>query len=93
MKIARGEASKSTAKQPSEYTLLSQLNLMQRVAAFTQVYPDLTPRDDQFADWIINEWLLQFVWVEAPSPKPLAKEEELKDEPRVLMPNGNLVND
>ena len=75
MKIARGEASKSTAKQPSEYTLLSQLNLMQRVAAFTQVYPDLTPRDDQFADWIISEWLLQFAWVEAPPPKPLAKEE------------------
>ena len=31
---------------------------MQKVAQFTQVYPDLTPKDEQFAQWLINEWLL-----------------------------------
>lgn len=31
---------------------------MQKVSQFVQVYPDLTPKEDQFANWITSEWLL-----------------------------------
>ena len=59
---------------------------MQRVGLFTQVYADLTPKDERFAQWLIDEWLLQFMWAEA---KPLKEEASAT----VLMPNGKLKED
>ena len=44
--------------ETKESTLRTQYNLLSKVAMFTQVYPDLTPIDDSFADWIVAHWFL-----------------------------------
>ena len=47
----------------------SQYNLLLKIAAFTQVYPELTPRDCSFAEWLVHEWFPQVAWVESVNVK------------------------
>ena len=56
-RILQGETTKSESGDPDS-TLRTQYNLLERIAVFTQVYPELTPKDESFANWLINEWLL-----------------------------------
>ena len=47
-----------------------------------------------FAQWLISEWVLQFVWAEAlPVKLPTKQEEKKEEEALILIPNSNLAND
>lgn len=48
-RVVRRIKNVTMSDQITEPTLRMQYNLLLKVAAFTQAYPDLTPRDDSFA--------------------------------------------
>jgi len=45
-----------TTEREGDSNLRTQLSLLQRVAAFSQAYPELTPSDESFVDWFISRW-------------------------------------
>ncbi len=74
----------------------TQLSLLSRLAAFTQAYPKLTPCDEAFADWLLNDWLLQAVWSQD-SLDAKDKKKKLNDgqekQMKALQPNVGMLGE
>lgn len=62
--------SKSKDQDSREVAIKTQINLLQRVAAFTQAYPELSLKDDSVAEWFVSEWAQQLLYqVDQPKRK------------------------